>query len=112
MAEGFAEDMARSNTYRIQESCSSIVSNCMSDTAVSPGFERITIVKPRDGWWNKSFGTEPVCIGKSGGSKPGLIPCHFSIYIGVSCIVLILVCESVGNVGIGIEIRRGGPPHE
>lgn len=110
--EGFSENTARSNTYGIQESRSGIVSNCMRDTAVSPGPKRITIVKPRDGRWNKSLWTELFCIGKSGRSKPGLIPGHLSIYIGVSRIVLILVCERVRNVCKGIKIRGGDPPRE
>lgn len=109
--KGFCSKHSYTVTYRIQKGRSGVVSNCMCDTTVSPSSECVSIMKSRDGWWDKSVGTELFSIRNSGGSEPGLVPSHLSIYIGIRRIILVLVGEGMGYVCKSIKIRGISPPY-
>lgn len=61
-------------------------------------------------WWDDSFWTESVGGGDANLSEPGLIPRDLPRAVEVGSIVLVLMRESMRDVGESIEIGGLCPP--
>ena len=94
----------------IHQNRSSIVTDNVNNACRNPCTDGVAIVKTRNGRRDKSFGTEVLCRCNANLRKPCLIPSQLLVDIEVGCIILILMCESMGDMIEGVQIGRLCPP--